>query len=953
MTIDRLEIREFGKFNDETLIFSDGMNVLTGKNEAGKSTIALFITYMLYGVPKDRRKDDYSSRDRIIPFGKSCARGAMILSKGEKTYRIERYFGLTQREDTMLLLNEKTRERIVIPGEPGVFFTGLQEETFTRLLMVHEMNHSVDSKGAPEILEKLRNFALTGDEKISSDKAVKILEEKIKEIQNSRKTGKYDLLKERNSWLKIKENETRELKSHLNVLKTQLLNKEEERETLKKDMHILKAAGNMREKLRELEDYEDILFLLRKKEETQNKLKAFPTGEEIAELKTAGEKINEADELKNVINLKTREYNSSLEILFSLENQRKEIISSAEAINYSYGNEEGTEKVNNGNLSPFTPEKRDELKRLSEDFIETRKNINFLKNTGELPQDEVNILGRAYLDSIDKIRRLKNRTPELILLIISAVFLFVSFFFKVQSENPETFPDLLFSVPVILLILSVGIFIWKKRQSGNEEKKASMALSVLKDTSGQENTEGLMELLRILSSGGFSVTLEGLIEKEKTAEARIRNILSSSGCRDIGEFYDKSERLEGIDAETSSMRKSLSRMRSEIEELKKILLSHEKEMKETVKSLISNENNQYSSLGLLLTEGTGYIHPENSFQNDTIQNDTIQNDSIESDSFLSREQGSSEVVSGENISEVKNYSKSNSEENREGPGINGNSRVSVRAADFELTGEQYKSVISGIRRFILKEDYVRELEAELKEIVESLESKSPDGDLSEIVLNPPSLSGEDKKNLMDDLKDNTERIEILSEKLFVCEREIENLRKETERISMETEKLPAIISETEENDAEMTRLLRKAESLKIASGTISSILEEKKEEYLPRVSERMSIIMGKLTGMKYPEVYLKENFSLDYVSDGLSHDMKYLSRGTEDLMWLGLRTALCDIILDGGKFPLIFDDSFIHLDDERLRATMDYLGSRTGDRQIIILSCQAREEKILEETGLI
>ena len=49
--ITRLELIKFGKFADYSIDISDGMNVIYGDNEAGKSTIQLFIKFMLFGIP--------------------------------------------------------------------------------------------------------------------------------------------------------------------------------------------------------------------------------------------------------------------------------------------------------------------------------------------------------------------------------------------------------------------------------------------------------------------------------------------------------------------------------------------------------------------------------------------------------------------------------------------------------------------------------------------------------------------------------------------------------------------------------------------------------------------------------------------------------------------------------------------------------------------------------------
>ena len=52
MKILSLNITEFGGLSDFQLDFSDGLNVIEGANESGKSTLLLFVMYMLYGLPK-------------------------------------------------------------------------------------------------------------------------------------------------------------------------------------------------------------------------------------------------------------------------------------------------------------------------------------------------------------------------------------------------------------------------------------------------------------------------------------------------------------------------------------------------------------------------------------------------------------------------------------------------------------------------------------------------------------------------------------------------------------------------------------------------------------------------------------------------------------------------------------------------------------------------------------
>ena len=53
MKIDRLHIDGFGVFHDREISgFSDGVNILYGPNEAGKSTLLDFIRFTLFDYPR-------------------------------------------------------------------------------------------------------------------------------------------------------------------------------------------------------------------------------------------------------------------------------------------------------------------------------------------------------------------------------------------------------------------------------------------------------------------------------------------------------------------------------------------------------------------------------------------------------------------------------------------------------------------------------------------------------------------------------------------------------------------------------------------------------------------------------------------------------------------------------------------------------------------------------------
>ena len=78
MIIEKVVIKSFGLITDMTLEFSDKVNVIEGQNEAGKSTIAAFIRYMLYGFD-DTEDSELGERRKRINWETGTAQGSMYV----------------------------------------------------------------------------------------------------------------------------------------------------------------------------------------------------------------------------------------------------------------------------------------------------------------------------------------------------------------------------------------------------------------------------------------------------------------------------------------------------------------------------------------------------------------------------------------------------------------------------------------------------------------------------------------------------------------------------------------------------------------------------------------------------------------------------------------------------------------------------------------------------------
>ena len=68
MKINYLKINEFGKLKNKEIKLENNINLIYGKNEAGKTTLLKFISFMFYGVSKNKNGKEISDFDKYKPW---------------------------------------------------------------------------------------------------------------------------------------------------------------------------------------------------------------------------------------------------------------------------------------------------------------------------------------------------------------------------------------------------------------------------------------------------------------------------------------------------------------------------------------------------------------------------------------------------------------------------------------------------------------------------------------------------------------------------------------------------------------------------------------------------------------------------------------------------------------------------------------------------------------------
>ena len=181
MIIEKIVIKSFGRINDMTLEFSDGVNVIEGENESGKSTIAAFIRYMLYGFTDDT-DEGLSERKKRISWESGMAHGSMYVRVGGKRYVINRSTIPTD-DSERTTYREEASIVDVDTGAPafgklaaGEVFFGVDSELFDNTAFIGQLGGGIDEDSVKQSIE---NIIFSGSEKINKQRAAARISDKM------------------------------------------------------------------------------------------------------------------------------------------------------------------------------------------------------------------------------------------------------------------------------------------------------------------------------------------------------------------------------------------------------------------------------------------------------------------------------------------------------------------------------------------------------------------------------------------------------------------------------------------------------------------------------------------------------------------------------------------------------------------------------------------------------
>lgn len=138
MRLISCHIENFGKWSDKNIDFSEGINSFYMNNGEGKTTLAVFIKAMFYGLKGyTETTKDFVERRHFAPFSRVDFGGNIIFEHNGNEYRIERSFHeKSKARDTVSVFCNGSLSEELCTDNVGELFFSLDEESFERTLFV-------------------------------------------------------------------------------------------------------------------------------------------------------------------------------------------------------------------------------------------------------------------------------------------------------------------------------------------------------------------------------------------------------------------------------------------------------------------------------------------------------------------------------------------------------------------------------------------------------------------------------------------------------------------------------------------------------------------------------------------------------------------------------------------------------------------------------------------------
>ena len=176
MKINKLKINSYGKLKNKEINLENKINLIYGKNEAGKSTIINFINDMFYGTLKNKKGKKISNFDKYKPWvGEDFSGKIEYELDNNSKYEIFRDFN----KKNPIIYNEQkediSKEFNIDKAKGNEFFyeqTKIDEDLFLSTIAINQNEIILEKDKQDVLIQKIANMIGTGTDNTSFKLAI-------------------------------------------------------------------------------------------------------------------------------------------------------------------------------------------------------------------------------------------------------------------------------------------------------------------------------------------------------------------------------------------------------------------------------------------------------------------------------------------------------------------------------------------------------------------------------------------------------------------------------------------------------------------------------------------------------------------------------------------------------------------------------------------------------------
>lgn len=909
LEITRLELVGFGKFRERTIDLTSGLNLIEGPNEAGKSTIQSFITGMFYGFfqPGTKRRSYTPHRDKYRPWDQGSYRGVLVCKNEERSWRIERCFD--KDNETVNVYDDQTGDDLTLdfPYNPvtrqpqvGEKLLGLSKTAFNNTANIAQMTCASVSREADfsaEVNDKLLSVMKTADASLSLSAVIHELDSRIEQIGSPKKSktpyGQACQLKKE---LEEELEESGKNQKDYQQLCTQMDRLAEQTAQLQKEKELLEtqirqsAAKELGGRYLKAQNLRTRIERIEKEYEKY----AIYQSVDLQEIDQTQKRMA----AKAQINRTMEKYRRASQ---EVEHRIQELNTLYRTLEVSEASEEVLEQFESVYERYLT------LGQMGQEIKEMmirQRNIAFHRSR-LTPMDEAKLR-----EDIQTWRQLQQQKQE-----------------KENASHKVPMPAIVLLVLGVLLILGGGLCAILKEEL--------LAVGIGCATVG---------VLLVLSGGVF-----WMLRRKNTAAHALEKIESMQ--QDILRAYQLSDEEQAKTAATAldteqavlQLEEMLGRIQVnnyKIEQFEQ----QEQQIGQEIAAKQSVADSLREQICRYLTQLTGREIPPEELAADKVPFKSLR-ESVNQARRLRTEMQRLTLQQQQTQQEEENCRMQIEQINRSIQQV-----VAACEAAGAKDAEDLERCKQGKRRW-------DEISMELKMQKELLAQTLGRYSFEEIEENIKNQRAVGEGDISADRQQIHQQLQGVNEQLAELARqtaELEGLRKGREESHRPIGQIQAQIADVEESCQNFQFEL---DALQLAKQKLLSLSGQLHQDFAPQLNARISKALERITGSRYTRAVIDQTLGIR-LEDRQTHqlvEVSALSNGMADLVYLVMRLELLELLCSQGgervQVPIILDDSFTQLDDERTARLLGYLLEQPSV-QILLFSCHRRERAMLEQAKI-